>query len=124
MPVDVVVKEDYENKNIRLDEINSNCTIYDIGKETSVKYKEILSQANTIFINGTMGLYEEEAYRNGTEELYKSLDTTTATIIAGGGDAVASVKKLGYEDAFDFLSTGGGATLEYIATKNISCFDE
>lgn len=124
MPVDVVVKEEYEVKNKTLEEINSNCTIYDIGEETSNIYKDILSKANTIFVNGTMGLYEEEEYRNGTEALYKSLDTSSATIIAGGGDAVASVKKLGYENAFDFLSTGGGATLEYIADKKISCFDE
>lgn len=124
MPVDVVVKEEYEVKNKTIEEINSNCTIYDIGEETSNIYKDILSKANTIFVNGTMGLYEEEEYRNGTEALYKSLDTSSATIIAGGGDAVASVKKLGYENAFDFLSTGGGATLEYIADKKISCFDE
>lgn len=124
MPIDVVVKEDYEVKNIKLEEINSNSTIYDIGFETSNIYKDILAKANTIFVNGTMGLYEEAEYRNGTECLYKNLDTSNATIIAGGGDAVASVKNLGYEKAFDFLSTGGGATLEYIAEKKISCFDE
>lgn len=124
IPVDVVVKEDYEVKNINLEEIKSNSTIYDIGKETSDIYKEILSKANTIFVNGTMGLYEEAEYRNGTESLYKNLDGLNATIIAGGGDAVASVKKLGYENSFDFLSTGGGATLEYISDKKISCFDE
>lgn len=124
IPVDVVVKEDYEVKNINLEEIKSNSTIYDIGKETSDIYKEILSKANTIFVNGTMGLYEEAEYRNGTESLYKNLDGLNATIIAGGGDAVASVKKLGYENSFDFLSTGGGATLEYISAKKISCFDE
>ena len=124
IPVDVVVKEDYEVKNINLEEIKSNSTIYDIGKETSDIYKEILSKAKTIFVNGTMGLYEEAEYRNGTESLYKNLDGLNATIIAGGGDAVASVKKLGYENSFDFLSTGGGATLEYISDKKISCFDE
>ena len=69
-------------------------------------------------------MYEEEEYKCGTDSLFKSLSEVDAHIIAGGGDAVASVNKLGYIDNFDFLSTGGGATLEYIANKKIACFEE
>lgn len=71
-----------------------------------------------------MGLYEEKEFRDGTEKLYKELSMSDATLIAGGGDAVASVNKLGYAESFDFLSTGGGATLDYIANKEIKCFKE
>ena len=69
-------------------------------------------------------MYENEAYRAGTEELYKVLDKVDATIVAGGGDAVSSVNKLGFQSTFDFLSTGGGATLDYIASKALNCFED
>lgn len=124
MPVDVVVKEATEIKNINIEEINSNASIYDIGPKTVEVYKNILANSKTIFVNGTMGLYEEESFRMGTENLYKAMASIDATIIAGGGDAVASVNKLGYKDSFDFLSTGGGATLDYIAHKKLKCFGE
>ena len=86
------------------------------------KYVEILKNSNTIFMNGTMGMYEDENYRAGTELLLRGLTDLKANKVAGGGDAVAAVKKLQYKDAFDFLSTGGGASLEYIADKEIKCF--
>ena len=110
--------------NINIEDVKTDSVIYDIGSKTIEIYSGILKQAKTVFVNGTMGLYEEEPYRAGTENLYKVLDQYDSINIAGGGDAVASVKKLGYEKAFDFLSTGGGASLEYIADKSLKCFEE
>lgn len=124
MPVDVVVKEDGSVKTINLEDMTCDTNIYDIGPKTIDIYKSIMSKSDTIFVNGTMGLYEEENFRSGTENLYKAMTDINATIIAGGGDAVASINKLGYENNFDFLSTGGGATLEYIANKKLNCFEE
>lgn len=124
MPVDAVVKEGYDIKTVNIEEVSSDATIYDIGIKTIDIYSDILKKAKTVFVNGTMGLYEEEEYRAGTENLYKVLDLFDSTNIAGGGDAVASVKKLNYEKAFDFLSTGGGASLEYIADKSLKCFED
>ena len=124
MPVDVVAKDGYENKIVNIEDVKTDSVIYDIGSKTIEIYSGILKQAKTVFVNGTMGLYEEEPYRAGTENLYKVLDQYDSINIAGGGDAVASVKKLGYEKAFDFLSTGGGASLEYIADKSLKCFEE
>lgn len=124
MPIDVVVKEGLEIKTYNIEEVTTDSVIYDIGPKTVEMYSNILNNSKTIFANGTMGLYEDENYRNGTEGLYKAIDEHNATIIAGGGDAVASVNKLGYQDKFDFLSTGGGATLEYIADKKINCFED
>lgn len=124
MPIDVVVKEGLEIKTYNIEEVTTDSVIYDIGPKTVEMYSNILNNSKTIFANGTMGLYEDENYRNGTEGLYKAIDENNATIIAGGGDAVASVNKLGYQDKFDFLSTGGGATLEYIADKKINCFED
>lgn len=124
MPVDVVIKENEEIKVLDINDITNNSIIYDIGPKTINIYKDILKKSKTIFINGTVGLYEDSNFKNGTESLYKSLDGLDAHIIAGGGDALASINLLGYEDNFEFLSTGGGATLEYIATKKIACFED
>lgn len=124
MPNSVVVNENNEIKTINIDEISESASIYDIGNETVYKYSEILNNANTIFVNGTMGMYEDANYKKGTELLYQIISQTKAYKIAGGGDAVASVNKLGYASKFDFLSTGGGATLEYIADKQIAVFKD
>lgn len=124
MPIDVVTEENKEIRNYDVENITKDACIYDIGPKTINTYRDIIKNSNTIFVNGTMGLYENEDYRVGTENLYNILNEVDATIIAGGGDAVASVNKLGYTDSFDFLSTGGGATLEYIASKKIKCFEE
>ena len=124
MPVDVVVKDGMDIKTYDVESITTNSCIYDIGPKTIDLYKNIINNSKTIFVNGTMGMYEEETYRAGTELLYKSMDNIDAVIIAGGGDAVASINKLGYKRNFEFLSTGGGATLEYIANKKINCFED
>lgn len=124
IPVDVVTEENKEVKNYDVHNISTNACIYDIGPKTIDTYKNIIKNSKTIFVNGTMGLYENEEYRAGTENLYNIMNEVDATIIAGGGDAIASVNNLGYASIFDFLSTGGGATLEYIASKKIKCFEE
>ena len=124
MPVDVVVEENGVVKEIPLEEITDASVIYDIGSKTVESYASVLMDSKTVFVNGTMGMYENEAYRAGTEELYKVLDKVDATIVAGGGDAVSSVNKLGFQSTFDFLSTGGGATLDYIASKALNCFED
>ncbi len=124
MPIDVVVKEYDKVYKTDIDSITPDSAIYDIGDKTIAKYKEYIQKSETIFVNGTMGLYEDEHFRNGTEHLYQELSNASAIKIAGGGDAVASINKLNYADVFDFLSTGGGATLEYIVEKHINCFGD
>lgn len=124
IPVDVTVKEHDQIYSTDIKNINPDSYIYDIGEQTINNYQSILKNASTIFVNGTLGLYEDENFRRGTERLYQELSNVDAIKIAGGGDAVASINKLNYEDAFDFLSTGGGATLDYIVNKSINCFGE
>lgn len=124
IPTDVVVKEYGSIYTTDIKSISSSSSIYDIGNATIDNYSKILQDAETVFVNGTMGMYEDESFRKGTEQLYQELSKTEAIKIAGGGDAVASINKLSYADIFDFLSTGGGATLEYIVDKSLSCFGE
>lgn len=122
LPLDVVATSAKGTNQYSVESIPDDACIYDIGPRTIAKYKEVLTNSKTIFLNGTMGKYEEPEYRNGTEELYKVLANLDSIVIAGGGDALASVNKLGYQNAFSFLSTGGGASLEYLATKELASF--
>ncbi len=123
MPVDVKVNDNGENKIVPVNEVSDNACIYDIGNKTIELIENIVKQSNTILLNGTVGLYEDKNFRDGTEKLFQIIGESNATTIAGGGDAVASVNELGYSNAFDFLSTGGGATLDYIANQKIKCFE-
>ena len=123
LPVDVVVNN---NDNISTININdmTNGSIFDLGDKTLQVYRDILDESETVFMNGTVGLYEDPRYKHGTEELLNILKRCECIKIAGGGDALASINNLGYADAFNFLSTGGGATLDYIASKKLKCFEE
>lgn len=123
MPVDVRVNDNEKIKVIGVDQVNNESAIYDIGPKTIDLISSIIKQSNTILLNGTIGLYEDKNYREGTEKLFQLLNESNATIIAGGGDALTSINELGYSNAFDFLSTGGGATLDYIANKKLKCFE-
>ena len=119
MPLDVIVRGSEGIKNLDIEEIKSDDAIYDIGPKTVNYYGDILNLGETIFLNGTMGLYEDDNFKRGTEMLYQKLTTVDAIKIAGGGDAVASVNKLGFANSFDFMSTGGGATLELLEGKTL-----
>ena len=102
-------------KNIK--EIEKEDNILDIVLENH--YKDILNSSKTIFVNGTLGLYENEEFKDGTENLLKELANIDGKVIIGGGDALASVNKLGNKEDYYFISTGGGATLEYIKEKKL-----
>ena len=123
LPIDVIVNNNDVINNIDIKDLSGGA-IYDLGNKTLQVYRDILDESETVFINGTVGLYEDERYRQGTLELFNILRRCENIKIAGGGDAVASINTLGYADAFNYLSTGGGATLEYIAEKKLKCFEE
>lgn len=124
LPIDVITQFENNVYNRNLDEIHTDDVIYDIGKKTVDEYKKYLDKAKTIFVNGTMGLYENENFSAGTKEILSIIGNENAIKIAGGGDAVSSINKFNLADTFDFLSTGGGATLKYIISEKIECFED
>lgn len=122
LPLDVIVGNGFDDSYVDyklINQINSNDIIFDIGTKTIEKFKEALNISNTIFVNGTMGKYEEEKYRNGTLSLLQYLNNCGKNVVLGGGDAVSSAKTLGCSDKISYLSTGGGATLEYLSEKKL-----
>ncbi len=125
LPKDMITSPSYEEKYElkKLDEIVIDDVIGDIGSEAIQNFKRIIESANTIFINGTVGMYEQKPFSNGTQEILNIVSNTKAKKIVGGGDAGTATKKYGYEEKMDFISTGGGSTLTFIANHTLPGID-
>lgn len=126
LPLDAIVGSTYDDAYIhykRINEVTDNEVITDVGTKTLDKYKKAIAESETIFLNGTMGIYEDVRYSNGTKELFNALKNCKGIVVVGGGDSVSAVKNLGFEDAFTYLSVGGGATLEYLTKGHLVGID-
>jgi phosphoglycerate kinase len=127
LPVDVVVadamEEGAESETVPVDGIPSGKMGLDIGPETVALFEGKISDASTIFWNGPMGVFEIDAFAKGTEGVARGVARgvaqSGATSVVGGGDSVAAVNKLGLEDKMSHISTGGGASLEYVEGKEL-----
>jgi phosphoglycerate kinase len=91
----------------------------DIGRQTINNYKKIISEAKTIFWNGNMGYSEDQKYALGTEEIARAISNSSAESYVAGGDTVGAIEKMKIKDKFSFVSTGGGAALEFLAGKKL-----
>jgi phosphoglycerate kinase len=108
-----------EAKTIKGLPIPSNLMALDIGPQTLERYKGIIARAKTIFWNGPMGVFEIDQFAIGTIQLAQAVADSDAVSIVGGGDSVAAVYKAGVQDRISHISTGGGASLEYIANETL-----
>ena len=121
LPVDVVVadamEEGIESETVPVDAIPAGKLGLDIGHDTVALFEKNVSGATTIFWNGPMGVFEIDAFAKGTEGVAKAVAESDATSVVGGGDSVAAVNKLGLEGQMSHISTGGGASLEYVEGK-------
>jgi 3-phosphoglycerate kinase len=126
LPVDVVVadamEEGAETETVGVDAIPSGKMGLDIGPESVEAFRGKISGAKTIFWNGPMGVFEIDAFAKGTEGVARAVAEASgggATSVIGGGDSVAAVNKLGLDDRMSHISTGGGASLEYVEGKEL-----
>ncbi|QIN78235.1 phosphoglycerate kinase [Rubrobacter marinus] len=123
LPVDVVVAEAMEEgaeaRVVPVGEIPDGMMGLDVGPETVEAFRSHITDASTVFWNGPMGVFEIEAFAKGTEGVARAVAESRATSVVGGGDSVAAVSKLGLEDEMSFISTGGGASLEYVEGKEL-----
>ncbi|MCX9191116.1 phosphoglycerate kinase [Carbonactinospora thermoautotrophica] len=124
LPVDVVAatefKADAEHDVYPVDKIPADRMGLDIGPESAKLFASKLAGAKTVFWNGPMGVFEMEAFAGGTRALAQALVDSGAFTVVGGGDSAAAVRQLGFaEDAFGHISTGGGASLEYLEGKRL-----
>lgn len=123
LPKDCIVDSGGKANQKNVNEIKPEDIIYDIGQETLNSYEEIINSAKTIFLNGTAGKYELENYENGTKTVLEMVSKSCAYSVIGGGDALSSSEYFNIDD-FNFKSTGGGATLDYIAYGKIKCLED
>lgn len=100
-----------------------NGIIYDIGNKSIELYKKYIDSASIVFVNGTCGKFEDVRFTEGTTMLFEALKDSGNTVIIGGGDTASAIKKFGFDNAFSFVSSGGGATLEYIADKTLKALE-
>lgn len=121
LPTDLVMADafapDAEHVTEKVKNLNQAYMALDIGAETSKAYAEALADAKMIVWNGPMGVFEMDAFCKGTEAVAKAVAKSRATSIVGGGDSVAAIEKLGLAKRITHISTGGGASLEYLEGK-------
>ncbi len=127
LPVDNKVAKEYsadsEYLEVPSNEIPDGYMGLDIGSKTIEKFKSVLQNAKTVVWNGPLGVFEFEKFAHGTNEIAKILADLDATTIIGGGDSAAAIEKLGLADKMTHISTGGGASLEFLEGKILPGID-
>ena len=127
LPVDAAVAASFPNpidaeievKNVSADAIPADMMGLDIGTESARLFADAVKSAKTVVWNGPMGVFENPVLAKGTIEVAKALAETDATTIIGGGDSAAAVNQLGFGDKMTHISTGGGASLEFLEGKEL-----
>lgn len=121
LPTDAIVADQFaEDANVKIvpiDEIPSDWEALDIGPKTREQYSEIIAQSKLIIWNGPMGVFEMDAFAGGTKAVAEALAKTDGYTIIGGGDSAAAVEKFNLAEKMDHVSTGGGASLEFMEGK-------
>ncbi len=123
LPEDVIVSKDHNSKGVlkSLDQINDNDLILDIGEKTVQNIFKIIDESKTIFWNGPVGYFEIDEFSVGSRKIANKISENTKTkslvSIAGGGDTVAAINKFNCSNGFTYLSTAGGAFLEFLEGK-------
>ena len=123
IPVDTVVAKEFSNdaefKTVGRGQIEADWEGLDIGEKTRELYADAIKDAKTVVWNGPMGVFEMSNFAAGTIAVAKALAEIDATTIIGGGDSAAAVNQLGYGDKMTHISTGGGASLEFLEGKEL-----
>ncbi|WP_448102444.1 phosphoglycerate kinase [Luteibacter jiangsuensis] len=123
VPTDVVVATEFAataRATVKpVDQVSDDEMILDIGPDTAKRYAELIAKAGTVVWNGPVGVFEFDAFGKGTETLARAIASSKAFSIAGGGDTLAAVDKYGIEDGVSYISTGGGAFLEFLEGKEL-----
>jgi phosphoglycerate kinase len=123
LPIDVVVAPDFATDapaTIKaVDAVSEGDMILDIGPQTAAAYAQLIGKAGTVVWNGPVGVFEFDAFGKGTEAVARAIAASNAFSIAGGGDTLAAVDKYGIADAVSYISTGGGAFLEFLEGKTL-----
>ena len=127
LPKDVVCATSFHQDAVatrkHVDDLNDNDLILDFGSETMGEIANVIKEAGTIVWNGPLGVFEFDQFSEGTRVLSNAVSESAAFSIAGGGDTIAAVNKFGVTDEIDYISTAGGAFLEFLEGKALPALD-
>ena len=123
LPIDVTIADDFSKdantKVVKSDAIPADWEGLDIGTETAELYAKVIEESKLIIWNGPMGVFELEPFAGGTKRVAQAMAVTAGYTVIGGGDSAAAVEKFGVADKMDHISTGGGASLEFMEGKDL-----
>lgn len=124
LPVDAVVADTFAENPARVEvvdinQIPANDMALDIGPKTCEQFAQVIKESKLVIWNGPMGVFEFDRFAKGTEAVARALAQSNAFTIVGGGDSAAAIEKVGYTDQVDHISTGGGASLEFLEGKEL-----
>ena len=119
VPVDLAVEVEQKRKEIEVNELPTNFAIFDIGTETTKKYEGLIRKSKSIVISGPMGVFENKEFMTGTKGVFEAIATSKAFSLVGGGHTVAAVEELGLADKMSYVSTAGGALIEFLMGKQL-----
>lgn len=127
LPIDVICGKDFDENTPAvtkpISDVAADDMIMDVGPETSKQLNELIAKANTIVWNGPLGVFEFDQFSQGTKKLAEAIAESTAYSIAGGGDTIAAISTFNVEDKISYISTGGGAFLEFLEGKKLPAIE-
>jgi len=119
LPDDLAVEVDGKRREIDVSELPTSYPIYDIGSKTIEKYASMIKKAKAIVVNGPMGVYENREFLKGTKGVFEAIAESKAFSVAGGGHTIGALDELGLQKRISYVSTGGGALMEYLTGKTL-----
>jgi phosphoglycerate kinase len=127
LPVDVVVADEVSSMargaKVSVDEVGPHDRILDVGPKTAAKLADIIAHAGTIVWNGPIGVFEHDQFAGGTKMLASAIAHSAGYSLAGGGDTLAAIAKFHIAQDVDYISTGGGAFLEFLEGKKLPAIE-
>lgn len=115
----LIIKE--KRKEIPIEELPTEYSIFDIGEKTIENYKQLIREAKSIVLSGPMGVYEKTEFAIGTKKVFKEIANSKAFSLAGGGHTISALKQFGLTDDISYISTAGGALIEFLMGKKLPC---
>jgi len=119
VPVDVALDVNGKRKEINVDKLPTEYSIFDIGAKTVENYAKLISKAKSIVVSGPMGVYENKEFNYGTKKVFEAIANSKAFSLAGGGNTIAAIQEYGLTKKISYISTAGGALIEFLMGKKL-----
>ena len=120
-PEDLALDMNGQRKEISINELPTEYSIFDLGEKTIDKYNQLIKGAKSIVLSGPMGVYEKKEFAVGTKKIFEEIANSNAFSLAGGGHTISALKQFGLSDKISYISTAGGALIEFLMGKKLPC---